>query len=52
MKRPRKPTRAEKIFLSKKKLKAENWSVQSEDQESIVFVNKSSGKTRKFEKPL
>lgn len=52
MKQPRKCKRAEKIFLSKKGLKAENWMVQDDTKESIVFVHKTSKKTRKFEKPI
>ena len=52
MKQPRKLKRAEKIFLSKKGLNAENWMMVSEDEKSIVFIHKTSKKTRKFEKTL
>lgn len=52
MKQPRKPTRKEKEFLSSKRLKPENWMVQQEDKENIIFVHKTSKKTRKFEKQL
>ena len=52
MKQPRKPTRREKIFLSNNRMKPENWMVQQEDKENIIFVHKTSKKTRKFEKPL
>lgn len=52
MKQARKCKRNEKIFLSKKGLKAENWMVQEETKESIVFVHKTSKKTRKFEKTI
>lgn len=52
MKQARKLKRDEKIFLSKKKLDPDNWMVQQEDNESIVFVHKVSKNTRKFEKPI
>ena len=52
MKQPKKPTRSQKEFLTKNRLRAENWMVQQEDEESIIFVHKTSKKTRKFEKPL
>lgn len=52
VKQARKCKRSEKIFLSKKGLKAENWMVQEETKESIVFVHKTSKKTRKFEKTI
>ena len=52
MKQSKKLTRAQKVFLSKKGLKAENWMVQEETKESIVFVHKTSKKTRKFEKTI
>ena len=52
MKQPRKPKRNEKIFLSKKGLNPDNWMVQSEDAKSIVFIHKTSKKTREFKKPI
>lgn len=52
MKRAKKLTRSQKVFLSKKGLNPENWMVQSEDAENIVFIHKTSKKTRKFQKPL
>lgn len=52
MKQPRKCKRNEKIFLDKKGLKPENWMVQEESKESIVFVHKSSKKTREYKKPI
>ena len=52
MKQAKKPTRSQKIFLSKKKLDPDNWMVQQEDNKSIVFVHKTSKKTRIFEKPI
>lgn len=52
MKQPRKCKRIEKECLSKAGLKAENWMVQEETKESIVFVHKTSKKTRKFEKTI
>ena len=48
MKQPRKCKRSEKIYLSKKGLKPDNWMVQEETNESIVFVHKTSKKTRDF----
>lgn len=52
MKQPKKLKRDQKVFLSKKGLNPENWMVQSEDAENIVFVHKISGKTRKFQKTV
>lgn len=52
MKQPRKLKRNEKIFLSGKGLKPDNWMMVSEDSESIVFIHKTSKRTRKFEKPI
>lgn len=52
MKQPKKLTRSQKEFLSKKGLRAENWMVQQEDEKNIIFVHKTSKKTRKFEKQL
>lgn len=52
MKQPKKLTRRQKEFLSKKGLNPENWMVQKETNESIVFIHKTSKSTRKFEKPI
>lgn len=52
MKQPKKLTRAQKEFVSKHKMKPENWMVQQEDENIIIFVHKSGKKTRKFEKQL
>lgn len=52
MKQPKKLTRSQKEFVSKHKMKPENWMLQYEDEKTIVFVHKSGKKTRKFEKPL
>ena len=48
--RARRLKRNEKEFLSKKGLKAENWLVAGEDKENIIFIHKTSNKTRKFAK--
>lgn len=52
MKQPKKLTLQQKKFLAKKGLNAENWMMLSEDNENVVFVHKTSKKTRKFEKTL
>lgn len=52
MKQPKKLKREHKVFLSKNRLNPDNWMVQSEDAENIVFIHKTSKKTRKFQKPL
>lgn len=50
MKQPKKLSRSQKEFLSKKGLSPDNWMLQSEDAESIVFIHKTSKKTRNFPK--
>lgn len=52
MRQPKKCTRTQKEFLSKKGLKADNWMVQEETKESIVFIHKTSKKTREYKKPI
>lgn len=52
MKQPRKLKRNEKIYLSKKGLNPDNWMVQEETKESIVFIHKTSKKTREYKKPI
>lgn len=52
MKQPRKLKRNEKIYISKKGLNADNWMVQEETKESIVFIHKTSKKTREYKKPI
>lgn len=52
MKQPRKLTRNEKIMLSKKRLKPDNWMVQSEDSESIVLVHKTTKNTKELKKTV
>ncbi len=52
MKQPRKLKRNEKIYLSKKGLNPDNWMVKEETKESIVFIHKTSKKTREYKKPI
>ena len=48
MKQPRKLKRAEKIFLSKKRLNPDNWMVKSEEKGEITFIHKESKKERTY----
>ena len=52
MKRAKKLTRTQKIYLSKKGLNPDNWMVKSEDAEIITFIHKTSKKTREYKKPI
>ena len=50
MKQPKKPTRTQKEFMSKKKLVATNWMVVSDDTEKMVVINKITGKEKELKK--
>lgn len=43
-------TRAQKIFLSNKKLKPENWLLVEEKSDALVIYNKISKKKKEFKK--
>lgn len=40
MKRPKKPTRAQKVLMSQHRLVPDNWMVVSEDREELILLNK------------
>lgn len=44
------PTLKQKKFLAKKKLSHENWLVLRNTSEYIEFINRKSGKIRRFAK--
>lgn len=46
MKRAKRLTREQKIYISSKRLKAENWLLQEETENGLVLKNKESGKLR------
>lgn len=48
MKQPKKLTRSQKEFLSKKGLNHVNWMYSHSEDGKFVFVNKKSKKTRSF----
>ncbi len=50
MKQPKKPTRAQKEFMSKNRLVADNWMVVSDDREALVVISKRSSKMRVLKK--
>ena len=52
MKQPKKLTRSQKGFLSKKGYNPEEWMLQSEDTKDIVFIHKASKKSLFFQKPI
>lgn len=49
MKHGIRPTKKQKMLLKSKGLVPANWLVIKDTPEVIEFVNRSSGKTRKFE---
>ena len=46
MKRPKRLTRAQKIFLSKKKLNPENWWLVEERADALIIYNKTTKKEK------
>lgn len=48
--RGKKPTLKQKKFLTNKKLVHQNWLVLRDTPEFIEFLNRKSGKIRRFEK--
>ena len=46
MKRAKRLTREQKIYISSKRLKAENWLLQEETENGLILKNKESGKLR------
>lgn len=50
MKRPKKLTRAQKIFLSGKKLRPENWLLIEENMNALIIYNKNTEKVREARK--
>ena len=46
----KRPTRSQKIAMSKKNLNSENWLVLGESIETLHIKNKNSGKIRSIEK--
>ena len=48
--RTKRPTLAQKKFIEAAGLKWENWNVVSEDEKSLVLMNKKSKKERKINK--
>lgn len=49
-KRPRNPTRKQKIILEESGLNWENWLILYEDFETLMAVHKQSGKERAIRK--
>lgn len=50
MKRPKRLTRAQKIFLAGKKLKPENWLFVEERENALIIYNKNSKKVKEVSK--
>lgn len=50
IKRPKKLTRAQKIFLSSKKLNPENWLLVEENSEALIIYSKKTKKTKEVKK--
>lgn len=50
MKRPKKPTLAQKKLISGAGLRWTNWMVQMEDDSVLKLINKITGKTRDIKK--
>ena len=50
MKNPKKPTRSQKIFLSSKRMIADNWLIINDTSDEMIIINKKSGKKRVLHK--
>lgn len=50
MKQPKKLTRNQKEFLSKKGLRAEEWALLEETKDSCVFIHKNRLEVKTFSK--
>jgi len=50
LKRPKRLTRAQKIFLSKKKLNPENWLLVEERADALIIYNKTTKKEKEVRK--
>lgn len=48
MKQPKKPTRAQKELMSKRKMNADNWAVAKEDEDGFIAINKTTGTKKKI----
>jgi hypothetical protein len=48
MKQLRKPTRAQKILMQKRKLKPEDWMVERETPEHLVLVHRHFNSTKRL----
>ena len=50
MKQPKRPTRDNKVLMSKNNLNAENWMVLSENKAELILISKRTGRRRTLTK--
>ena len=50
MKQPKKPTRENKVLMSRYNLIPANWMVVAENETELEIINKKSGRRRKLSK--
>ena len=50
MKQPKRPTRENKVLMSKNNLNTENWMVLSENKAELVVISKRSNRRRTLTK--